>query len=146
MFPESLRCFVTCKQNPCCCTLCNRYNAQYRELVSGEVKSITARFVLVTTGILGDQQTFQDRGYTGIETFKGVTTLAGRQNGVDSLIGRMDCSGKVGPASVCPGYFSLSHGCSLRKCCLHPISRLAFTWNRRFASLALEHLHVKQWK
>ena len=51
---------------------------------------------MVTTGILGTQHTLQDRGYNDIQTFEGVTTVAGRQNELDSLIGRVDCVGKVG--------------------------------------------------
>ena len=83
---------------PCCSY---RYIAQYRDLVNGEVKSITAQFVMVTTGILGTQHTLQDRGYADVDKFKGVTTLAGRECGIDSLIGRLDCGGKVGPVLVC---------------------------------------------
>lgn len=72
-----------------------RYVVTFEDTIAGCHKTAYARFIIVTTGILGLQYTQQERGYKGMELFQGVLTLAGRHEGKDSLIGGMDCTNKV---------------------------------------------------
>ena len=72
-----------------------RYIVTFKDLVNGSTRTARAKFIIVTTGILGLQYTLQERGYKGMQDFKGILTLAGRHNGRDSIIGTLDCTKKV---------------------------------------------------
>ena len=62
---------------------------------SGEKLSVQCEYLCVTCGILTHEQwSLEDRGIKGTEVFKGVITYAGRQNGVDSVIGTSDLTDK----------------------------------------------------
>jgi hypothetical protein len=54
-----------------------------------------AKYILVATGILGEQCSFDDRRLENIEQFEGKFTLAGKHQGCESIIGNTNTSGKV---------------------------------------------------
>ena len=56
---------------------------------------VQSTYIIITSGILGEQYSLQERGIAGEEAFKGLVTFAGRSNGVDSAAGKADAKGKV---------------------------------------------------
>ena len=72
-----------------------RFEVQYIETKSGRLHSIAATFLMVTTGILGEQFSLDERNIRNSGAFKGSITLAGRHNQHDCPIGSEDAHGKV---------------------------------------------------
>ncbi len=72
-----------------------RFEVDYIETKSGGLHNITATFLMVTTGILGEQYSLNERNIMNSGAFKGSISLAGRHNYYDCPIGSEDAHGKV---------------------------------------------------
>ena len=83
------------KKKPANHELASRYNVRCKSLKEDMYENINAKFIMVTTGILGEQYNAEDRGLKDVREFKGVFTLAGKHHNQQSLIGAADCTDKV---------------------------------------------------
>ena len=62
----------------------------------GSQADIESTYLIVTSGILAEQHTLQERGIHDTESFRGIVTFAGRQNDADSLVNSASAKDKVG--------------------------------------------------
>ena len=52
-------------------------------------------YLIVTSGILAEQHTLQERGIHNTEFFRGIITFAGRHNDADSVVNTANAKDKV---------------------------------------------------
>ena len=62
----------------------------------GSQAVIESTYLIVTSGILAEQHTLQERGIRNTESFKGIITFAGRHEDADSVVNTACAKGKVG--------------------------------------------------
>lgn len=60
----------------------------------GTTRHLNCKYLMVTHGILAHQFTPAERGLD-LSAFKGLTSVAGKHNGADCVVGTNDLSGKV---------------------------------------------------
>ena len=62
----------------------------------GSLAEIQSTYLIVTSGILAEQYTLQERGIHNTESFRGIITFAGRHNNADSVVNTANAKDKVG--------------------------------------------------
>lgn len=73
-----------------------RYTLVLKGLEFVTTRHLRCKYLMVTHGILAHQYTLSERGLNVGSSFKGQVCLAGKDRGVDCLVGTQDLTGKVG--------------------------------------------------
>ena len=79
------------RRRPLCC----RYLATVQEHNSLQTHSVSAEYVMAASGLLDRQCTPRERSLPALSEYRGHYTLAGRDDGRDSLVGDSNLACKV---------------------------------------------------
>ena len=77
-----------------------RFELVVQDLALSTTRIVHANFILACHGVHGRQLTPADRGLPVSKEFKGIVTLGGRADDVDSAVGTSSINGKVCTCAV----------------------------------------------